>query len=164
MNQNKYPVTNYVPHNPDNYLTKSTFEHSLGDTLDRQKYQKIMDNPRYHFANSYVTNFDIIHHECRGDKLENSKKYYETIYKEAVDKEIQENKKTYFISEAIDSEREDVFLKKNVLTEHFNRLELEQKLEQQGIFLSSMKRRAFNKKKKNTLTTVNLCLFNSFNT
>ena len=164
MNQNKYPVTNYVPHNPDNYLTRGTFEHSLGDTLDRQKYQKIMDDPKYHFANSYVTNFDIIHHECRGDKLENSKKYYETIYKKTVDEEIQENKKTYFISEAIDSEREDLFLKKNVLTEHFNRLELEQKLEQQGIFLSSMRRRAFNKKKKNTLTTVNLYLFKSFNT
>ena len=150
MNQNKYPVKNYVPYNPDNYLTKDTFEHSLGDTLDRQKYQKIINEPSYHFKNSYVTNFDIIHHECRGDKLENSKKYYETIYKEAVNKQIEENKRTYFISKAIDSERKDVFLRKNLLTEHFNRLELEQKLEQQGIFLSSMRRRAFNKRKKYT--------------
>ena len=109
MNQSKYPVTNHVPYNPNNYLTESICEHSLGDTLDRQKYQKIINNPSYHFTYSYVTNFDIIHHECRGDKLQNSKEYYETISKESVDKEIEENKKTYFISEAIDSERKDVF-------------------------------------------------------
>ena len=153
MNHNRYPVTNYVPYNPANYLTGSTVEHSLDDTLDRQKYQKILNNPNYHFANSYITNFDIINHQCRGDKLENSKKYYETIFKKAVDKEIQENeKKTYFISEAVDCERKDVFLKKDVLTEHFNRLELQQKFEKQGIFLSSMRRRAFNKKNKKKYT------------
>ena len=148
MNQNRYPVKNYVPYNPDKYLSKDTFGHSLGDTLDKQKYKRIIDDPKYHFANSYVINFDIIHHRCRGDKLENSRQHYETIFKKAIDEEITENKKTHFISEAIDSERKDVFFKKNVLTEHFNRLKLEQKLEQQCIFLSSMKKRAFNKKKK----------------
>ena len=93
MNHSRYPIINYVPYNPDNYLTGGNLEHSLGDTLDRQKYQKILNNPNYHFANSYITNFDIINHECKGDKLENSKKYYETIFKETVDKEIQENEK-----------------------------------------------------------------------
>ena len=148
MNQSKYPVANYVPYNPNNYLTENSGEHSLGDTLDKQKYEKIVNNPGYHFTNSYVTNFDIIHHECRGDKLQNSKEYYETIFKESINKEIEENKKIYFISEAINSERKDVFLKKNLVTEHFNRLEMQEKLEKQGIFLSSMRRRAFNKKKK----------------
>ena len=50
MNQSKYPVTNYVPYNPNNYLTESSREHSLGDTLDRQKYEKIVNNPSYHFT------------------------------------------------------------------------------------------------------------------
>ena len=67
------------------------------------------------FANCYVTNFDLIHHECRGDKLENSKKYYETICKKAVNKEIKEHEqKTYFVSEAIDSESKDVFREKKM--------------------------------------------------
>ena len=148
MNQNKYPVENYVPYNPNNHLTEGTFGHSLGDTLDRQKHQRIINNPNYHFKNSYVINFDIIHHECRGDKLEHSRKYYETIHKESVDKQIEENKKTNFISKAIECERKDVFLKKNLITEHFTRLEMQEKLEKQGIFLSSMRRRAFNRKKK----------------
>ena len=146
MNQNKYPVNNYVPYNPDN-LTGCGFGRSLGESLDRQKYEKITENPQYHFANCYVTNFDLIHHECRGDKLENSKKYYETICKKAVNKEIKEHEqKTYFVSEA---------------TEHFHKLKMEQKLEHQSVFLSSMKKRAFNEK-KNTRTTVNLCLFRYF--
>ena len=149
MNRNKYPVKNYVPYNPDNYLTKGGFGHSLGDTLDKQKYIKIIENLQYHFTNSYITNFDLIHHECRGDKLENNKKHYETIYKEALDSEITANeKKINFISEAIDCERKDVFLKRNVLTEHFNRIKLEKKFEKQNIFLSAMKKSAFTKKKK----------------
>ena len=146
MNQNKYPVNNYVPYNPDN-LTGCGFGRSLGESLDRQKYEKITENPQYHLSNCYVTNFDLIHHECRGDKLENSKKYYETICKKAVNKEIKEHEqKTYFVSEA---------------TEHFHKLKMEQKLEHQSVFLSSMKKRAFNEK-KNTRTTVNLCLFRYF--
>ena len=145
---NKYPVNNYVPYNPDN-VTKGGFGRSLGESLDQQKYEKIIKNPQEHFINSYVTNFDLINNECRGDKLENSRKYYETIFKEKIDKEINENQtKTYFISGAIRSERKDVFLKNDVLTEHFNRIKLEEKLEKQGIFLSAMKRNAFIKKKK----------------
>ena len=88
MNQNKYPVENYVPYNPDKYLPRGGFGHSLGYTLDKHTYEKIINNPEYHFANSYVTNFDLIHHECRGDKLEHSRKYYETIYENKVDEEI----------------------------------------------------------------------------
>ena len=148
MNQSKYPVSNYVPFNPNNYLTEPSREHSLGDTLDKERYEKIVNNPSCHFKNSFITNFDIIHHECRGDKLEHSRKYYETIHKESVDKQIEENKKTNFISKAIECERKDVFLKKNLITEHFTRLEMQEKLEKQGIFLSSMRRRAFNRKKK----------------
>ena len=151
MNQNKYPVGNYVPYNPDNCLPKDGFGHSLGYTLDKHKYEKIMSDPEYHFTNSYVNNFDLIHHKCRGDKLNHSKEYYETIYKSNVDKEIkQKDLKDRFISKAIDSERKDVFLKKDLLTEHFNRIKLEEKLEQKGIFLSSMERRAFMRKKKYT--------------
>ena len=148
MNQDKYPVQNYVPYNPNNYLTEPNREHSLGDTLDRQKYERIINNPNYHFKNSFITNFDIIHHQCRGDNLQNTIQYYQTIFNESVNKEIEENKKTNFIAEAIESERKDVFLKKDSITEHFTRLEMQEKLEKQGIFLSSMRKRAFDRKKK----------------
>ena len=148
MNQNKYPVGNYVPYNPDKHLASGGFGHTLGYSLDKHKYEKIINDPEYHFENSYVTNFDLIHHQCRGDKLEHNKKHYETISKQKVDKEIKKNNiKDSFISNAFNSKRKDIFLRKDLLSEHFNRINLEEKLEQKHIFLSSMKKRAFIKKK-----------------
>ena len=108
MNQNKYPVNNYIPYNPDN-LTGCEFGRSLGESLDRQKYKKITKNPHYHFANCYITNFDLIHHECRGDKLENSREYYETIYKEAVNKEIKEDKQKQILYRKQQTVKEKMF-------------------------------------------------------
>ena len=146
---NRYPVTNYVPHNPNNKMGSITFGHSLDDTLKRNTYEKIINDPSYHFKNAYVTNFDIIHHECRGDKLENSKEYYRTIYAEHLNNEIKEEEnKTNFVKSAIECERKDVFLTKEVITDHFNRNKLEEKLQKDEVFLSSMKRRAYFRKKK----------------
>ena len=42
-------------------------------------FNEIVNNTDYHFQNSYITNFDLIHHNCRGDPLNHTKKYYETI-------------------------------------------------------------------------------------
>ena len=33
-----------------------------------------------HFSRAKVVNFDIIHHQCRGDKLDNPEQYHQTIY------------------------------------------------------------------------------------
>ena len=148
MNKNRYPVNNYVPYNPDNDLASGGFGHDLDYSLNKQKYEKIINDPEYHFENTYVTNFDLIHHQCRGDKLKGNKKDYETISKQKVNEEIKKsNIKDNFISSAINSERRDVFLKKDLLSEHFNKIKLEEKLEQKHVFLSSMKKRAFIKKK-----------------
>lgn len=32
-----------------------------------------------YFKNAKIINFDIIHHVCRGDKLQNPEKYYKAI-------------------------------------------------------------------------------------
>lgn len=149
MNRNKYPVGNYVPYNPDKELSSAIHGHSLDYSLNKSKYEKIINNPEFHFQNSYITNFDLINHECRGDKLQNSRKFYETIFKETVNKEIQEKHvKDTFISKAIDCERTDVFLRKDLLTEYISRMDIEENFEKKQIFLSSMKKRAFTTKKK----------------
>ena len=33
-----------------------------------------------HFSHAKITNFDLIHHQCRGDKLQNLQHYYETVF------------------------------------------------------------------------------------
>ena len=37
------------------------------------------DNPTKYFLDKQIVNFDIIHHECCGDKLENSYKRDKTV-------------------------------------------------------------------------------------
>ena len=128
MNSLSYPVQNYVP----TKVKPRTSYDTLDDTLKRMTFNEITSNPDYHFKHSYITNFDLIHNNCRGDKLQHSKKYYETISYEKLNKELilKEDRK-YFISSAIKSERKDVFIEKEIFQEHFNREEIEKNLKKQ---------------------------------
>ena len=87
MNSEKYSVQNYVPTNPIKTMN-SNFGHDLDFTLRKMTFEKIVDDPDRHFQNSYITNFDLIHHECRGDELSYSKKYYGIIFKKNINDEI----------------------------------------------------------------------------
>ena len=48
---------------------------------DQLKYERFEENRDENFKNVEITNFDTINHRCRGDPLQNSKKYYKTITK-----------------------------------------------------------------------------------
>lgn len=50
--------------------------------IDHIKYGNMRDNPDSYFKNVKVVNFDIINHECRGDKLIGPYKGYKTIKSE----------------------------------------------------------------------------------
>ena len=85
-------------------------------------FNEILNDPDYHFENSFVTNFDLIHRQCRGDELSYSKKHYETIANKKIKEEIlDENVRNRFICSAIRSERKDEAIEKkvfkNILTE-----------------------------------------------
>ena len=148
MNSKRYPVQNYVPTNPMKRLNSSNFGHDLDSTLKKMAFEKIIDEPDYHFQNCYINNFDLIHHECRGDELSYTKKHYETIFNKKINEEIATDNLRYrFISSAIKSERKDVVFEEEVFNEHFNRNKLEKKLEKKGVFLSSMKKKVYINKK-----------------
>ena len=49
--------------------------------IDQLKYERFEENRDENFKNVEITNFDTINHRCRGDPLQNSKKYYKTITK-----------------------------------------------------------------------------------
>ena len=133
-------MNNYIP-------TKVTEVHDLNSRLNKMKYDEIIENLEYHFQNCYITNFDKIHHECRGDKLHFSKKHYETIFYNQLKENIDEENQEKFISSAIRSKREDLNFEKKVILEHFNKLKIEKELEKEGVFLSAMKKIFFKKKK-----------------
>ena len=42
-------------------------------------FNEIIQNPDQHFEKTFITNFDLIHHQCRGDELSHSREYYETL-------------------------------------------------------------------------------------
>ena len=68
MNSRKYPVQNYVPYNPNKTTTKNRTFNDLDLTLKQMIFDEIVNDPDYHFKNCFVTNFDLIHHECRDDQ------------------------------------------------------------------------------------------------
>ena len=133
-------MNSYIP-------TKVTEVYDLNSRLIDMKYNEIMQDLEYHFQNCYITNFDKIHHECRGDKLNFSKEYYETIFYDQVKENISEVDEEKFISSAIRSKREDMNFERKIIIEHFNKLKVEKELEKKGVFLSAMKKKFFKKKK-----------------
>ena len=110
MNSTNYPIQNYVPTNPSK--DKKFFD--LDMTLKRMTFEEIIADPEFHFENSCITNFDLIHHECRGERLSFSRKYYETISYKKFNQEITDNaNQQKFISSAIKSEKKTFLLKRN---------------------------------------------------
>ena len=139
----KYPVNSYVP-------TKVTeTDKDLDLKLKEMKYNDIVKDCDFHFENCYITNFDLIHHECRGDKLQFSRKFYETIFYDSVKKNLDEINQEKFLSSAIKSERSNVNIEKKLIIEHFKRESLERNLEKKGIFLSAMRKNFIVKKQMN---------------
>ena len=133
-------MNSYIP-------TRVTEVHDLHSRLNKIKYDEIMENLEYHFQNCYITNFDKIHHECRGDERCFSKKHYETIFYNQLKQNIDKQNHEKFISCAIRSEREDLNFERKVILEHFNKLKIEKELEKEGVFLSAMRKKFFLKKK-----------------
>ena len=109
-------------------------------------YNNIVKDFDYHFENCYITNFDLINHERRGDKLNFSRKFYETIFFADVKKNLDEINQKKFISSAIKSERIDLNIEKKLVIEHFKRESFKKNLEKKGIFSSAMRKKFYYKK------------------
>ena len=73
-------VNKYIPDHVDHNLKWHEFD-GLLTYINELKYKNFIQNPDAHFKTAQIVNFDIIHHECRGDLLENVVKTYETICK-----------------------------------------------------------------------------------
>lgn len=66
-------VNKYIPDHIDQNLKWYELDAFL-TYIDVLKYKDFIRNPDAQFKNAEIVNFDIIHHECRGDPLENSVK------------------------------------------------------------------------------------------
>ena len=129
----RYPVNSYVPR-------KVEYVYDLHTRLKKTTYDEILNDLDGHFNNCYVTNFDLINHECRGDQLNHSRKFYETVFENDLKNNLNSEDAYNFCSSAFRSERKNLFFEKKVYQNHFLNIE---KLERKGIFLSSMRKRFY---------------------
>ena len=111
MAKRTFCVNNYIPDYP-------IHKNYLHDILLRHEYERINEDKKKYFSEAKIINFDIINHKCLGTPLKNSIEYYETISKKNLQR-AKEKDREDFVSEAIRSKREDLFIDKDVLNEHF---------------------------------------------
>ena len=127
-------VNNYLPVKPT-FFNEKDDRGNLDTTLKAATYDKILNDVDGYFLNVKITNFDLIHNQCRGDKLEFNKKHYETIYKKDSNKSfLYDSHEKDFISSAIRSDRSDVFLEKDLLFENIKRTTLKEENLHRKIF------------------------------
>ena len=72
-------IPNYIPKNHPWYERDGLMTY-----IEQLKYKKFKENRDSHFKNTEIVNFDIINHQCRGECLQNSKKYYTAITKKTL--------------------------------------------------------------------------------
>ena len=140
MNYRKYPTNSYIPTRPKLLNEHDKFD--LDARLQQMTFNEIIQNPDNHFENVFITNFDLINNQCRGDKLTHDRKFYETLFKEKLNSEINDiEQKDRFVLAAINSERKDVYIEKEIYKDQFSRKLLREKLNKNGVFLSNMRRK-----------------------
>ena len=136
INDEKILRNSYVP-------TRLKFynKHDKG-SLDTQQetYNEIISNLDKYFEKTIITNFDLIHHYCRGDKLTHGRKYYETLFKKNVDFEFNNRlHKDVYLSSAQRCERKDVYFQKDLQKEQFNRTFVKEELKKRVSFVLDAK-------------------------
>ena len=89
--------------------------------MDALKCEEFLKDADSHFKTAQVANFDIIHHECRGDPLEGSYKEYQIANKKDMDKHSSNSKKK-IVNSAIRCDKKDVLIDKKVPLDHFKNL------------------------------------------
>ena len=80
-----------------------------------------MQDPDKSFKTTKIINFDTIHHECRGDKLEKPVSYYQTMFEDDFKKHLKQDKNK-IIGNALRTHKElhqDIFFEKELVKNHF---------------------------------------------
>ena len=91
-NNRKFYVNQYIPKYVEPNL-KWYERNGLLNSVDHSKYEQFERNRDTYSKNLEIINFDIIHHLCRGDKLEGSYRQYKTVLNSHVDDMPSEDKK-----------------------------------------------------------------------
>ena len=89
--------------------------------LDQLKYEETVNNTDNYFRNVKVINFDLMHHECRGDPLEKDTKEHFAIQNKDFTKYPKTDKKAV-IGSALRNQnntKQPIFIQKAAVLNHF---------------------------------------------
>ena len=105
-------VPKYTPPEKRDFLTY----------LDDLQYQKFEENPDKYMKNVKIINFDLIHHQCRGDRLQHSEEHYQTIFEKNLVRHKKEDKKL-IAGSGLRTQKElqqPIYFEKKVIKDHFS--------------------------------------------
>ena len=109
----------YVPKFQEDYFKLPWYERDLMSYYNHLKYQEIIQNPNNYFRNKVVVNFDIIHHECRGDPLKKISKEQKTIEKKDFKYYPKKGIKIVLNSVFRNIDRDNLWVQRDVMIQHF---------------------------------------------
>ena len=69
MKNPKFHGGKYAPEQSENYFSLLWYERDLITYFNHLKYKEMTDYLDFYFKKKKVINFDMIHHQCRGDPL-----------------------------------------------------------------------------------------------
>ena len=84
--------------------------------LDYLKYKHMSDNPDSYFEKKKVINFEIIHHQCKGDPLTKTEKEHKTV---CDFKNYPKDEKNKVLSSIFRNKRDDLWVKRDLMIEYF---------------------------------------------
>ena len=86
-----------MPEYAGNCFSKPRYERDLMGYFDYLDYQDMSKQPTKYLEQKKGDNFDIIHHESRGDPLQGSYKGYQTVRKKDLEEYPKSEKKRLFL-------------------------------------------------------------------
>ena len=75
----QFSTNSYIPKKSERKKYE-WYKHNLMTYIDDLKYEQFVEDKDSHFSRVKISNFDLVHHHCRGAKLQNSRRYYKTIF------------------------------------------------------------------------------------
>ena len=108
----------YVPPYQEEYGKLHWYERNMMSYIDYLKYERIKNNADVCFKEVKIINFDIINHECRGDKLQRSYKDYKTIEGSHLTN-YPKNESKIVMSGAFRNNRDDLWVRCDLMLQYF---------------------------------------------
>ena len=122
MSERTFLGKSYIPTFAKDYHKLPWYERDLMAYFDHLDYKQMSDNATKYFHDKQAINFDITHHECCGDKLDNSYKDYKTVKFDDLKNYPEKEKKETLSAIFRNAKRDDLWVQRDLMIDHFQKV------------------------------------------